>query len=172
MPAAHRAHRCPTGITHHVSQAAACHAKRRESLGFAVGVSRDESEEPEVAPEEQEPPPRAASPEFFSHEVPDEEDDDDEGAQGFVPHAPSPEPEPEAPAPQSRRATVEEVMDEDDPQNFWHFVEAFPGEEPFPGHETFVGASAETMGQGETVDTLATDPAVWEVSRNSAMQEC
>ncbi|KAJ6579863.1 hypothetical protein B0H10DRAFT_2443344 [Mycena sp. CBHHK59/15] len=38
----------------------------------------------------------------------------------------SPPPEP---VPQSRRATVEEVMDEDDPQNFGRFVESFPGED-------------------------------------------
>ncbi|KAJ6486356.1 hypothetical protein DFH09DRAFT_1457204 [Mycena vulgaris] len=76
-------------------------------------------------------------------------------ATGFIapPRSASPEPEPADPEPQSRRATVENVLDDDDPQNFKRFVEAFPGEEHFPGRQTFAGASASatTLGQGETV---------------------
>ncbi|KAF7359581.1 hypothetical protein MVEN_00681800 [Mycena venus] len=87
---------------------------------------------------------------FFSHDVPDEEDDN-----GFVPppRAPSLEPEPE-PTPQSKRATVEEVLDKDDPQNLKRFPDPFPGQEPFPGSTAFEGKkgeSAKTFGGGQTL---------------------
>ncbi|KAJ7713177.1 hypothetical protein B0H14DRAFT_3523553 [Mycena olivaceomarginata] len=67
--------------------------------------------------------------------VPDEEDDEDEDTDNFVPPPRPASPVPE-PVTQSRRATVEE---------------SFPGEEECPGCEDFVGASAEALGQGETV---------------------
>ncbi|KAF7371900.1 hypothetical protein MVEN_00047500 [Mycena venus] len=88
---------------------------------------------------------------FFSHDIPDEEEDDD----SFVPppRVPSPEPELE-PTPQSKRATVEEVLDEDDPQNLKRFPDPFPGQEPFPGCTAFEGKegeSAKTFGEGKTL---------------------
>ncbi|KAJ7445475.1 hypothetical protein FB451DRAFT_1148801 [Mycena latifolia] len=161
MPAA--SHRCPYcyttkptrgAISRHIFQRPECREKWRESLGITVSVAREESEEPEPAPEEQEPLSRPASPAFFSHEVANEEEEEDEqAADGFIPHRDSPEPEDAAPNPRSQRATVEEVLDEDDPQNFSRFVEPFPGEEPFPGREAFAarGTSATTRGQGQTV---------------------
>lgn len=158
MPAAHRCPYCQspqptrTAINRHISRKLACQQKWQESLGIPVTVDRRESEPPQPEEHPAETPPRAASPAFFSHDVPDEEDDDDEGADEFIPPPPQPVQEPAAPDPSpSMRATVEEVMDEDDPRNFSRFVEAFPGEETFPGHATFVGASAESLGQGQTV---------------------
>ncbi|KAJ7123865.1 Zn-finger domain-containing protein [Mycena crocata] len=158
MPPSHRCPYCQArqssrgAINRHISKKAACQEKWRQSLGIVVSVEREESEEPDIPLEPPETPPRPDSPAFFSHEVPEEEEegDDNAGEAGFVipPRAQSPEPEP---VPQSRRATVEEVLDEDDPQNFGRFVEAFPGEEPFPGQQEFVGRSAETRGQGETL---------------------
>ncbi|KAJ7094998.1 hypothetical protein C8R44DRAFT_890124 [Mycena epipterygia] len=157
MPASHRCPYCqssqPTraAVNRHISQRPACQQKWRESLGISVTVAREESEQPEEPPSDT--PLHAASPEFFSREVPDEDDEDDEGVEEFIPPPRHHSPEPAAadPIPRSRRATVEEVLDDDDPQNFSRFVEAFPGEETFPGHATFVGASAESLGQGQTV---------------------
>ncbi|KAJ6516654.1 Zn-finger domain-containing protein [Mycena vitilis] len=165
-------HRCPycrvvrptqAAVNRHISKKPACQAKWRESLGIAVTATREESEVPEDHTEDvgehlEDPlpdsvpgtPPRAPSPMFFSREVPDEDEDDD-GDEFFVPAPRPPSPEPERPVPQSRRATVEEVLDDDDPQNFTRFVESFPGDEVFPGHENFKDASAKTYGEGQTI---------------------
>jgi hypothetical protein len=51
------------------------------------------------------------------------------------------------PVPQSRRATVEEVMDEDDPQNLSRFLEAFPGEDAEEGESE----AGEPLRRGETL---------------------
>lgn len=123
-----------------------------------MSVTGEESEPPEgpqedlQGPVEPETPPRAPSPAFSSHKVLDEEEDSEDGADFIVPpRTLSPEPEAADTGPRSRRATVEEVLDEDDPQNFKRFVDAFPGGEPFPGSKAFEGISAKTRGQGETV---------------------
>jgi hypothetical protein len=122
-----------------------------------VTATREETEPPEheaEPPEEaaanydSETPPQAPSPMFFSHNVPEEQDDDDDG---FIPPPGPVLPDLEDMNSGPRRAAVEEVMDEDDPQNFQRFVESFPGKEPFPGHEAFKNASATTHGHGETV---------------------
>ncbi|KAJ7862516.1 hypothetical protein B0H14DRAFT_2575402 [Mycena olivaceomarginata] len=135
-----------------------CLEKWRDSLGIVVTAAREESEPPEDdiesgkalqdSPDVPETPPRAPSPMFFSHDIPDEEEDNN----SFVPppRAPSPEPEPE-PTPQSKRATVEEVLDEDDPQNLKRFPDPFPGQEPFLGSTAFEGESAKTFGEGKTL---------------------
>lgn len=145
------------GVNYHISKKAACHEKWRASLGIVVTATREETEPPEheaEPPEEaaanydSETPPRAPSPMFFSHDVPEEQDDDDDG---FIPPPRPVSPDLEDMNPGPRRATVEEVMDEDDPQNFQRFVESFPGEEPFPGYEAFKNVSATTHGHGETV---------------------
>ncbi|KAJ7840203.1 hypothetical protein B0H14DRAFT_3696710 [Mycena olivaceomarginata] len=131
-------HRCPychvgrptrAGVNHHIFKSPACSEKWRESLGIVVTVSREESEPLENRPDEDEPeepqggvgtPLRAQSPAFSSRVVPDEENDEDEDTDNFVPPRPaSPVPEPVT---QSRRATAEEVLDEDDPQNFRRFT--------------------------------------------------
>ncbi|KAJ7100312.1 Zn-finger domain-containing protein [Mycena crocata] len=156
MPATQRCPYCfapqpsRSAINRHISKKPACQQKWRESLGIVVSVTREESEDPEIPPEPAETPPRAASPMFFSR---DSEEQDNDEVEDFVPPPRTKSPEPlAAPSdPQSRRATVEEVLDDDDPQNFSRYVEAFPGEESFPGHESFVGRSAEIHGQGETV---------------------
>ncbi|KAJ7506471.1 Zn-finger domain-containing protein [Mycena galericulata] len=152
-PYCHTTKSTDAGISRHIAQKPACHNAWQKSLGAAVSVAREESEEPEEEPLAE--TPRAASPAFFSREVVDEEDEEFEGLDDFVPpprRADSPGPEPPAASvPQSRRATVEEVLDEDDPRNLSRFIESFPGEEDFPGHETFVDANAETLGRGETV---------------------
>ncbi|KAF7366107.1 hypothetical protein MVEN_00487500 [Mycena venus] len=166
------AHRCPyclascptrAGVNQHISKSTRCLEKWRDSLGIAVTAAREESEPPEddidggegEAPQDSpnvpETPPRAPSPMFFSHDIPDEEEDNN----SFVPplRTPSLEPEPE-PTPQSKRATVEEVLDEDDPQNLKRFSDPFPGQEPFPGSTAFEGEegkSAKTFGEGKTL---------------------
>jgi hypothetical protein len=79
---------------------------------------------------------------FFSHNVPDDEED----YNTFIPLPRDPPVEPEADsAPRSRRPTVEEVPDEDDPQNFRRFPEPFSGQGEFPGYEDFVKASEKTL---------------------------
>lgn len=185
MPGAHRCPYCQTSkktraaVNRHVSQKSACHEKWRHSLGVSVGVAREESEgpedhEPPAEPEEHEPPAdsipsRSPSPAFFSHELSEEDEEIDDEIEGFVLPARDPPAEPTPdPAPRSRRATVEEVPDEDDPQNFRRFVELFPGEEKFPDHEKFVDASAETFGKGETVfERLKAEQAEAGLSRHA-----
>ncbi|KAJ6478333.1 hypothetical protein C8R45DRAFT_934095 [Mycena sanguinolenta] len=112
--------RCPYclravyGVNNHIAQSLACHGKWVESLSqetSTVTVGRDNA-----------PPPRTPSP------VPSDDDDDDPMglADDFVP--PQREDTPPPPEPISRthrRATVEEVPDEDDPQNFQRFVEPY-----------------------------------------------
>ncbi|KAJ7184817.1 Zn-finger domain-containing protein [Mycena filopes] len=158
-------HRCPycysphpsrLAVNRHISRKAACQEKWRESLGVVVTVRREESEAPEAAPEDSDtdtdPPARAPSPTFFTRDVPDEEDEEDQG-DDFVPppRDVSPEPDTPDPGPQSRRATVEEVLDDDDPRNFKRFVESFPGSERFPGFAAFKDTSAEKLGEGQTI---------------------
>ncbi|KAK6995614.1 hypothetical protein R3P38DRAFT_3329919 [Favolaschia claudopus] len=75
----------------------------------------------------------------FSHEHP-QSDEDPENIPFIPQRTLPPDPEPQPPAnPPPRRATVEEVMDEDDPRNIKRFVESFPGD------------AAQTFGRGETV---------------------
>ncbi|KAJ7496317.1 Zn-finger domain-containing protein [Mycena galericulata] len=105
------------GVSHHISKTPACHKKWEESLNgdSSFTVLHEEADQPE--PE----PPRTPSP------VPSNEDDDDPmgAADDFVPHIRQDSPPPPEPVRQSRRATVEEVLDQDDPQNFQRFVEPF-----------------------------------------------
>jgi hypothetical protein len=54
-------------------------------------------------------------------------------------------PPPPEPIPQSRRATVEEVPDEDDPQNFGRFVE------PYEDEESGRPAAGRPLRRGETL---------------------
>ncbi|KAJ7155306.1 hypothetical protein C8R46DRAFT_1296802, partial [Mycena filopes] len=56
-------------------------------------------------------------------------------------------PPPPEPLHHSKRATVEEVMDEGDPQNFSRFVESFPGVDALPGES----AAGIPLGHAETL---------------------
>lgn len=146
-----------TAVNRHIFQKAPCLKQWHESLGIAVTVAREESEEPEpAAAEGPDVPSRPASPAFFSHDVPDEDEEDIQGIDDFIPPPRAAPPEPEAaaapPIPPSRRATVEEVLDDDDPLNLDRYIEAFPGEEEFPERENFVdNENAKTLGRGETL---------------------
>ncbi|KAJ6617454.1 hypothetical protein B0H10DRAFT_2218608 [Mycena sp. CBHHK59/15] len=151
MPAAHRCPYChgpqPTraAINRHISQKAACHEKWRESLGiktFTVAHDVDNGpaapSEPDIVPPSS-PSSRPPSPTIPSHDDPNEDPSSGEDDGFFLSREPpEPEAEPEV-VPPSRRATVEEVLDEDDPENFRRFVEPFPGD------------TAKIVGKGETV---------------------
>ncbi|KAJ7775451.1 Zn-finger domain-containing protein [Mycena metata] len=103
------------GVNKHVVKSPYCRAKWQETLtgSSTFGVDQEEADEPD--------PPRTPSP------VPsDDAEDDPMGlADDFVPPPRAESPAPPEPNPQSRRATVEEVLDEDDPQNFGRFVEPY-----------------------------------------------
>ncbi|KAJ7841895.1 hypothetical protein B0H14DRAFT_3693209 [Mycena olivaceomarginata] len=107
------------GVNHHVSKSPACHRKWQDSLARETfTVDHDEAEPPEDAI------PRTPSP------VPSNEDDDDPMGVAddftYPVHEETPPPEP---IPRSRRATVEEVPDDGDPQNYSRFIEPFEDEE-------------------------------------------
>ncbi|KAJ7865304.1 hypothetical protein B0H14DRAFT_3599906 [Mycena olivaceomarginata] len=107
------------GVNHHVSKSTMCRKKWQDSLARETFT---------VDPDEAEPPadviPRTPSP------VPSNEDDDDPMgiADDFTypVHEETPPPEP---IPRSRRATVEEVPDDGDPQNYSRFIEPFGDDE-------------------------------------------
>ncbi|KAJ7225087.1 Zn-finger domain-containing protein [Mycena rebaudengoi] len=106
------------GINRHIANTRACNRKWEASLASA-GAITVRADEADGAPAKDGPePPRTPSP--------IQSEDDDMGlGDDFVPmREPSP-PLPE-PARRSRRATVEEVVDDDDPQNFGRFPEPFP----------------------------------------------
>ncbi|KAJ6450933.1 hypothetical protein C8R45DRAFT_1113856 [Mycena sanguinolenta] len=112
--------RCPYclravyGVNNRIAQSLAYHGKWVESLSqetSTVTVGRDNAA-----------PPRTPSP------VPSDDDVDDPMglADNFVPPQREDTPPPPEPIPRThRRATVEEVPDEDDPQNFQRFVEPY-----------------------------------------------
>jgi hypothetical protein len=112
-----------TGIKRHISNTPACTKKWAEEIG-AITVTTQEADIPPAMPEFE---PAAA------------EDDDDEPmdspterADNFIPPSRVESPPPPEPVPRSRRTTVEEVPDVDDPQNFRRFVEPFPGKAGTP----------------------------------------
>ncbi|KAJ7812943.1 hypothetical protein B0H14DRAFT_3751766 [Mycena olivaceomarginata] len=97
------------GVNHHVSKSPACRRKWQDSLARETfTVDHDEAEPPEDAI------PRTPSP------VPSNEDDDDPmGVKddfAYPVHEETPPPEP---IPRSRRATIEEVPDDGDPEEEW-----------------------------------------------------
>ncbi|KAJ7092928.1 Zn-finger domain-containing protein [Mycena belliarum] len=119
-----------TGINRHIAKSSACREKWVRSLN-AITVDSGELDSP--------PRPPSPKPEA----VLDDEDDPMGVGDDFVPtpRAESPLPEP---IQQSRRATVEEVLDEEDPRNFNRFVESFPAENGVP-------EAGKPLGRGETL---------------------
>ncbi|KAJ6533437.1 Zn-finger domain-containing protein [Mycena vulgaris] len=113
------------GVKHHIAKSRACHREWQKTLAGDTSFTVDHEEaELRVDEAEDEPVPRTPSP------VPSDDDDDDPMgvADTFVPSAQEVPEEPGPAPPRSRRATVEEVMDEDDPQNFARFVEPYEDE--------------------------------------------
>ncbi|KAJ7659013.1 hypothetical protein B0H17DRAFT_1145424 [Mycena rosella] len=113
-----------------------CREKWTQNLG-AITVARDEAE---IRPETPEVQPQVAD------DMDDPMNSPMERADNFVPPPRAESPPPPELAPQSRRATVEEVLDEDDPQYFRRFVEAFPGDE-----EDHTSAAGIPLRPGETL---------------------
>ncbi|KAJ7686294.1 hypothetical protein B0H17DRAFT_1181238 [Mycena rosella] len=142
MPATFRCQYCsralPTraGVSRHVANTPACREKWTQNLG-AITVARDEAE---IRPETPEVQPQVAD------DMDDPMNSPMERADNFVPPPRAESPPPPELAPQSRRATVEEVLDEDDPQYFRRFVEAFPGDE-----EDHTSAAGIPLRPGETL---------------------
>ncbi|KAJ7174921.1 Zn-finger domain-containing protein [Mycena filopes] len=103
------------GVNKHIVKSPYCRQKWQDTLSgeSTVSVDQDEADDPL--------PPRTPSP------VPsDDAQDDPMGiADDFIPPPRVESPPPPEPIPQSRRATVEEVLDEDDPQNFARYVEPY-----------------------------------------------
>ncbi|KAF7371541.1 hypothetical protein MVEN_00009100 [Mycena venus] len=106
-------------VNHHVSKSPTCRGKWQDSLARETfTVDHDEAERPVDA--------ISCTP----SPVPSNEDDDDPMgiADDFTypVHEETPPPEP---IPRSRRATVEEVPDDGDPQNYSRFIEPFEDDE-------------------------------------------
>ncbi|KAJ6603507.1 Zn-finger domain-containing protein [Mycena vulgaris] len=113
------------GVKHHITKSRACHREWQKTLAGDTSFTVDHEEaELRVDEAEDEPAPCTPSP------VPSDDDDDDPMgvADKFVPSAQEAPEEPGLAPPRSRRATVEEVMDEDDPQKFARFVEPYEDE--------------------------------------------
>ncbi|KAJ6527697.1 hypothetical protein B0H19DRAFT_1214648 [Mycena capillaripes] len=152
--------RCPDcfrsvrGVNQHIAKTPACHAKWAASLLGEIPLTVDRQEGQE--------PPRTPSP------VPSDDGEDDPMslADDFVP--------PPQPIPQSRHATVEEVLDEDDPQNFGRFVEPYEDEEcerpaagrPLRRGETlFERMQARQQAEGQSKFSPFRDSDEWELAR-------
>ncbi|KAJ7833857.1 hypothetical protein B0H14DRAFT_3871531 [Mycena olivaceomarginata] len=107
------------GVNHHVSKSPACRRKWQDSLARETfTVDHDEGEHPV------DENPRTPSP------VPSNEDDDDHmGMADDFTYPVREETPPPEPIPRSRRATVEEVPDDGDPQNYSRFIEPFEDKE-------------------------------------------
>ncbi|KAF8190584.1 hypothetical protein K438DRAFT_1919507 [Mycena galopus ATCC 62051] len=106
--------RTSAGVTHHISKTSACQREWVKSLG-AVTVARDEADIRMATPE-----PELDLPDDLPMDL---------NADEFVP--PPRVESPSAPecVPNPHRATVEEVLDEDDPKHFGRFVDPFPADE-------------------------------------------
>ncbi|KAF7328115.1 hypothetical protein MVEN_02568400 [Mycena venus] len=166
--------RCPYcfhsvgGVNRHISQTPACHEKWAQSLmgDTTITVDQEDAEESEPAPA-----PRTPSP------VPsDDADDDPMGvADGFIAAPREESPLPPDPIPQSRRATVEEVLDEDDPQNFGRFPQPYgdtasgrpaAGKPLRPGETLFERMRTRIKEQGGTTEFFPfQDGDEWELAR-------
>ncbi|KAJ7909920.1 hypothetical protein B0H13DRAFT_2233000 [Mycena leptocephala] len=172
MPSSKKS-RCPycfhavRGVNKHITRTPVCHEKWAASLlgEASITVDRAETEEPEPAPA-----PRTPSP------VPsDDAEDDPMGlADDFVLPPREDTPPPPELIPQSRRATVEEVPDEDDPQNFGRFVEPYEDEEsgrqaagrPLRRGETlFERMRARQQAEGDSEFSPFQDGDEWELAR-------
>ncbi|KAJ6564234.1 hypothetical protein B0H19DRAFT_1258700 [Mycena capillaripes] len=105
-------------VKRHIANTPACRKKWVDALN-AVTVDTHEGDDPSTILEPEPEQPLSPTP---------SSDDEMEIGDDFVAPAriESPSPEPLHPT-QSRRAAVEEVMDEDDPQNSRRFVDTFPG---------------------------------------------
>ncbi|KAJ6537114.1 hypothetical protein B0H19DRAFT_1240826 [Mycena capillaripes] len=124
MPGSARCHYClhtlknRGAVKRHIANTPACRKKWVDALG-AVTVDTHEVDDPPPTLEPE--PDRPVSP------TPSSDDEMEIGDEFVAPVGDdSPSPEPLHPT-QSRRATVEEVMDDDDPQNLNRFVDSFPG---------------------------------------------
>ncbi|KAJ7140071.1 Zn-finger domain-containing protein [Mycena crocata] len=147
MPAQFRCQYCGrplatrAGVNRHISNTKPCHRKWAENLG-AITVASDEGDAPATNnAEDNIELSRSGSP------VPSETNDPSGIADDFIPPPRMESPEPPEPIHRSRRATVEEVLDEDDPQNFGRFVEAYPGSEAEEGES----AAGVPLRRGQTL---------------------
>ncbi|KAJ7177335.1 hypothetical protein C8R43DRAFT_1084604 [Mycena crocata] len=106
------------GVNRHVANTPRCRGLWAESLN-AITVDKTETDKPEATHDNEPSPPQSP--------IPSDDDEHMDAADDFVPPPRVPSPLQPEPAPRSRRATVEEVPDEGDPQNFDRFVDVFPG---------------------------------------------
>ncbi|KAJ6473973.1 Zn-finger domain-containing protein [Mycena vitilis] len=143
MPSLARCHYCQhevknrAAVKRHIANTPGCQKKWVEAVS-AITVDRKDLDTPAPAARPPSPAPSILS------------NDDAMGVGDDFAGPPRPEsPPPPEPMPQSRRATVEEVMDEDDidPQNFGRFVKAFPGHDAEDGEST----AGVPLGRGETL---------------------
>ncbi|KAJ6510911.1 Zn-finger domain-containing protein [Mycena sanguinolenta] len=141
-------HRCPycqsaqasqAAVNRHISHKTACFEKWRETLGTSISVPRED--ESHDTPTE----PLHTPPMFVSHNLPIPDFEiGDVSIPLQAPHA-------RDQGQPSRRATVEEVPDEDDsPSNFERHAEIFPGDDEFEGHPAYIGVNAEALREGKT----------------------
>ncbi|KAJ7609180.1 Zn-finger domain-containing protein [Mycena polygramma] len=102
-----------TGVSQHISKAPKCHAKWQRSLNAESSFTVEPTGATPVLPDDSD----------------DGEDDPMGEADDFVYPAREESPPPPEPIPDRRRATVEEVPNEGDPENFERYVEFFENKE-------------------------------------------
>ncbi|KAJ7760106.1 Zn-finger domain-containing protein [Mycena maculata] len=174
MPSKNRCPYCfgalPTraGVTQHIAKTRACHEKWKQSL--SVDTSFTVAAEEGASELEQEPLQTPSPVPSF-----DEDEDDPMGdADTFVPLAHEESPAPPEPIQNSRRATVEEVPDESDPENFSRFVEPFedaeagraPAGKPLrPGRTLFERMQAQQETEGTTEFSPFLDGEEWDLAK-------
>ncbi|KAF7328578.1 hypothetical protein MVEN_02545900 [Mycena venus] len=165
--------RCPYcfhnvgGVNKHISRTPACHAKWAESLAGEPAVTVGQDDAGDLEPP---PPPRSPSPVLSD----DDEDDPMHLVDDFILPPREDSPAPPSPIPQSRRATVEEVPDEDDPQNFRRFPELYEdaasgrpaaGKPLRPGKTLFERMRTQQQADGGTKFSPFLDGDEWELAR-------
>lgn len=169
MPASFRCQYCSrsvltrAGVKKHIANTPACREKWAEELG-AITVRGDEAEKPPTTLAF-EPEPEAGT---MDNEEDEPMDSPTDHADNFIPPPRAESPPPPEPVPVSRRATVEEVLDEDDPQNFRRFVEPFPGKAGTPlaqGETLFERMWAEQEATGDSKFAPFMDGDEWDLAR-------
>ncbi|KAJ7731496.1 hypothetical protein B0H16DRAFT_1772807 [Mycena metata] len=163
MPAIFRCQYCArqlknkAGVNRHISNTAACREKWAHTLS-AITVANNEVEEP----------PRTPEPETDRPESPAAWSDNDTMGIGdnFMPSAgPHASPSPE-PLPRSRRATVEEVLDKDDPQNHRRFRSQASTQKRGSLRRGFPSAKLKLcLSSGDSKFAPFTDNDEWELAR-------
>ncbi|KAJ7609663.1 Zn-finger domain-containing protein [Roridomyces roridus] len=150
------------GVNRHIGNTPACRLQWAKALG-AIVVAREEQDD-EPAPAASPAPSPPLSPVLS-------EDDNDLGVgDDFVlpPRVDTPPPPELVGEPRSHRASIEEVLDEDDPAYRKRFVEPFPGDAGTPvgvGETLFEKMRHEQAGSGDSEFAPFKDSDEWDLAQ-------